>query len=390
MDTAHRRVSTIGYLGDTGTLSDKRLTKLPEHWDHIYLPLIEVVWARIFLGIPLYIHLIFGGPSSPGILLLGYDSLKRRLGWTKAASLARKPEHVFADLFLETTCAIFCDATEITETEDGNAFCRFSVPNAASLGPDGRVTLDVFEGVIDCKRREGVSCSFGGKSIPFADGVVLLFLILVGQVHTQVHAYANWGTNVSASHPFVRRMSVCTVMYNYYGSKGFPTICKLLSSLGCFTMCTREIAQAVLGRTYIQSTPSHRHIKKLQPYSSYVDFIVKVRSFFMMEFAKHQLDFPGVDGESLFLGTVLHSTDHGNATHYVKITDLYCEDASFAPNLEMTRLVCANFIDRQALSSVFYGMQFKHGRHPLYRKTYEYAATVDKRLADEMECAIVR
>lgn len=62
----------------------------------------------------------------------------------------------------------------------------------------------------------------------------------------------------------------------------------------------------MLGRTHLQSVPTHKHIYALQKYSNYVDFIIKTRSFFLSEFAKHQADFPGIDGESLFLGTVVH------------------------------------------------------------------------------------
>ena len=54
------------------------------------------------------------------------------------------------------------------------------------------------------------------------------------------------GTNVDATHPWVRRMSVCTVMYNHLGSSGFAGLCGLLHSLGVFEVTTKEVAQAVL------------------------------------------------------------------------------------------------------------------------------------------------
>ena len=41
-----------------------------------------------------------------------------------------------------------------------------------------------------------------------------------------------------------------------------------------------------------------------------LQFVVKTRAIFHTEFAKHKALFPGVDGEAMFVGTVLHSLDH--------------------------------------------------------------------------------
>jgi hypothetical protein len=32
--------------------------------------------------------------------------------------------------------------------------------------------------------------------------------------------------------------------------------------------------------------------------------------FFLAEFVKHKADFPAINGEALFLGTILHSAEH--------------------------------------------------------------------------------
>lgn len=37
---------------------------------------------------------------------------------------------------------------------------------------------------------------------------------------------------------------------------------------------------------------------------------MKARAIFLAEFAKHKALFPGVNGEAMFVGTVLHSLDH--------------------------------------------------------------------------------
>ena len=126
----------------------------------------------------------------------------------------------------------------------------------------------------------------------------------------------------------------------------------------------------VLGRTHLQSVPTHKHIYALQKYSNYVDFIIQIRSFFLSEFAKHQADFPGIDGESLFLGTVVHSTDHGNATHFCKPWDLVGKTVAYKANEEIAGLVSSTFTDRLPLITLACDMRFKHAKHPLFLKTY--------------------
>ena len=58
------------------------------------------------------------------------------------------------------------------------------------------------------------------------------------------------------------------------------------------------------------TVPDHAHIREVN--SSYVKFVISVRSYFMMQFKKYQKGFPGVDGEALFIGTVfqMNSIDH--------------------------------------------------------------------------------
>ena len=54
----------------------------------------------------------------------------------------------------------------------------------------------------------------------------------------------------------------------------------------------------------------HGQIEESTKYSRFVKFVIKVCAIFMSEFQKHKKDFPGVDGEAMFVGTVLHSLDH--------------------------------------------------------------------------------
>ena len=49
---------------------------------------------------------------------------------------------------------------------------------------------------------------------------------------------------------------------------------------------------------------------------TFSQFVVKVRALFLAEFANHKELFPGVDGEAMFVGTVLHSLDH--VSHFIQ------------------------------------------------------------------------
>ena len=55
---------------------------------------------------------------------------------------------------------------------------------------------------------------------------------------------------------------------------------------------------------------AHPNIDELVPYSSFVNFIVKTRPIFLSDFAKYRTQFPGVHGEAMYIGTVMHSMDH--------------------------------------------------------------------------------
>merc|ERR1711953_1215782 len=61
-----------------------------------------------------------------------------------------------------------------------------------------------------------------------------------------------------------------------------------------------------------KQAPEHKKVRELMPYSRFVQFVVQTRNFFMNEFAQCQADFPGIDGEALYLMSVFHSCDHAS------------------------------------------------------------------------------
>lgn len=69
--------------------------------------------------------------------------------------------------------------------------------------------------------------------------------------------------------------------------------------------------QEMVDHVLDQGVPRHGNVSLLVKYSPTVKFVSRMRTFFLQEFAKHKKDFPGIDGEALFMNTVMHSLDHG-------------------------------------------------------------------------------
>ena len=141
--------------------------------------------------------------------------------------------------------------------------------------------------------------------------------------------------------------------------------------------------------------PSHKNIGNLMPYSDYVAFIVKVRRFFLHEFTRHRAEdpgmFAGIDGEALFIGTVLHSTDHSQFNDTHSVADYVSIDKTRTAALaESGQLIRAGLSGKLRITPQLFGLSFSRSPHPLFSDTYKFAASINRRMADNMECCIVR
>jgi len=121
-------------------------------------------------------------------------------------------------------------------------------------------------------------------------------------------------------------------------------------------------------------------------YSKLGSFLVKVRNYFVTEFERHSEDFPGIDGEALFIGTVMHSIDHRLASYIVDTNHFVCGDSEFEADHEWAAITHACFVDRPPLR--FFECRMSHAPNALFKKVYEYAKGIDARLASYMECCI--
>lgn len=109
----------------------------------------------------------------------------------------------------------------------------------------------------------------------------------------------------------------------------------------------------------------------------------------MTQFEKYRNEFPGVDGEALFIGTVLHSLDH--TTMDWNLEDplwLDVDDPEYGHMARIGRIVKVGFV--ADVPGLLFHKRFKGCKHPFYSSVYEKAAKIDVKYADHMDTCIIK
>ena len=126
---------------------------------------------------------------------------------------------------------------------------------------------------------------------------------------------------------------------------------------------------------------------------TFSQFVVKVRALFLAEFANHKELFPGVDGETMFVGTVLHSLDHVShfiqsllhektnfSTRYLESNQHHRTNAIFCHKIKYVKVKCIHdtqLLHRQVMDLM---VVIEHGvkhlmknihRYPVFDKGYD-------------------
>lgn len=233
-----------------------------------------------------------------------------------------------------------------------------------------------------------IKAMLDGKQLSAEECIILLVFKHIFNDHTKIHACANWAVNVSASNPFVKRNSIVTVMYNF---SGFTIFCELAALWFRIGVTKHDLAKLkeVIEQGLKTGMQFHGNIGDLAGFSDVVDFVIKVRNNFMNEFAEHKKDFPGIEGEALFIGTVLHSLDH-------TLLDETLEDPlwldvdhpEFGVMAEIGRISKAGFTSD--LPGVMFEKRFKDAPHPFYQNVYQHAVRINRKLADNMDTCIIK
>ena len=247
---------------------------------------------------------------------------------------------------------------------------------------------------VDVTTKKMTKCLFDGDEISGRNCAAILYYYNLSANHVKIHSMANWGLNSEESvkeiNPFLYQNSIVTVMYNHFGFTGFkeyiPGWIKegLLNEKWTKDAWVDTVVQGVEDNIF-----AHPNIDELVPYSRLVNFIVKTRPIFLSDFAKYRTQFPGVHGEAMFIGTVMHSLDH-------TCQDWACEDPlwldvddeRFGLMAQMGRVVKVSFI--KDLPGLMIHKRFKGAKHPFYKGFYEKAAKIDRKYADIMDTCIVK
>ena len=274
-------------------------------------------------------------------------------------------------------------------TDEDKTIARFAWNNFETV--DTRLQLSIaslFTVDINVKTRSMERAMLDNRPLAAPEVFILINFNTTAHSHPKVHALANWGVNPQITDPFVRWMSVVTVMYNYFGYTTFTQIIDIWRGLGlvrfdfsktldCFRLGLEEGIQP------------HGDIRKLMPHSSLVDFVVKIRNAFLNMFNSHKRDFATIDGEALFAGTVLHSLDH--EMYVTNLRDvLWLDDChpEFGFMAEVVQVTGAAFT--ADLPLLPFNCKFHQATHPFYQKVYEHARSIDPWFADRLDTCIIR
>jgi len=348
--------------------------------DHLYMSFTEYLWLTWHLTPPVFGLILFGGPKTNGIFGILWMNIVEWLGlFTKNSPDV--VERKLVDLILGTSIVTWI--TDITHNED-EIIGNLLIPQAMHVFCNKTVTAGDFKIRIDIQKGKILACTFLNKNLELGDALTLTFMALVGHTHPVIHSYANWGINPDSNDKFLRRMAICTIKYNNMGMTSYPKTVDILRRLGVLKYATYDVCCLSIHQGP-HTVPPHTNLFHLAEHSEFVEFIVKVRRFFLSEFMKHKHDFPGIDGEALFIGTVLHSVDHCQAAHLVDITDFRGSEY-FLASREVATVVLSCFTDQHYFA--LFERRMSHAPHPFYRRVYEFAATINTRMADCLECTI--
>ena len=264
--------------------------------DHVYIRYLDFLWGFIFIG-----------PMSYILWLKGTSVLRFRIFAIKCGFMKLKECEDMAGLIatfcLEQTQVINYFARTKKDSELGNIAGFFFADFPYVDNDLNYKVADLFAVDIDLNTKKFVKAKLDDMDLTMSDTFILLWYNTVAAQHVKLHAMANWGANshisLEETNPFLRRNSVVTSVYNYFGYTSFSTFLDTWESQGLLSKGWSETGALIkcFNHGIKDGIGQHGNIIDLVPHSRFVNFVVKVRSVFMDQFAKYKDQFPGIDGE---------------------------------------------------------------------------------------------
>jgi len=353
-------------------------------FDHLYLRFSDLLWLTWHATIPLLLGIAFGGPNTSGLFGIVKMKIVERLG-RETKNSTELAEKKLVDLILGTTLVTWI--TVVTSDDHGNLIGQLLIPQATHVNPDATVTAGELRIIVNISKRTILEAFFMNKHLEFGDATALLFLAGAVQSHPVIHSYANWGINPSSSNEFLRKMACWTIYYNNLGMAWTPWFLGKLKRLRILKYTSNEVTSICLHQGPHTVPPHGHNLRLIANEVEFVDFIFKVRKFFLEEFLKYRDDFPGIDSEAMFISTVLHSVDHCQAPRLIGINDFRGSN-DFQPTRELSTVILNCFTDEYPFT--LFDCRFTHAPHPFYKSVYKFAASLNTELADSLECGIAK
>lgn len=355
--------------------------------DHNYIRFTDFLWGFIFIG-----------PMSYFLWKKGTVWLSIRQYLIKKGILTvEEPdlEALVATLCLEQSQVINYFAKTKKNSKLGN-IAGFFFPDFPYVDNECNYRVaDLFAVDIDLDTKRFVKAKLDDTDLTASETLILLWFNTIAAQHVKLHSMANWGINdhpsVKETNPFLQQNSVVTTMYNFFGYSCFSSFLKTWEKQGLLSDGWSEKRGFLkcINHGIKEGVGQHGNITDLVKYSRYVNFTVKLRGVFMNEFAKHKHQFPGVDGEAFFVGTVLHSLDH-TLMEWNLLDPLWLnvDDKKFGKMAELGRIVRVGFVED--VPFLYFEKRFKDSSHSFYKRVYQKAAKIDKDLADNMDTCIIK
>ena len=350
--------------------------------DHVYMNFYDFMWCSFFVVPPMVFGALIGGPHSSGIFGLVKNRVLRKLGLKRQMEPQAKAEKALVEFCLNSSMATWI--TNVAKQDDGSVYGTITIPDASHITKLSTVNSGTLRLVIDMVKHRLIEASFQGGKIETHDCLALCFNAFGGHTHPLVHSFANWGINTNNNDNFVRRMALITIKYNNMGLESYPATMQSFRNLGLANYIDHDTTRLTCHMNH--NVPSHAHLREVMHYSEYMRFIFCVRSRFLSEFQKCASEFPGIDGEALFVGTVIHSINHRQAPYYIDVANFTANNDRYVGDHEWAKATINCFVDKPP--GRLFECRFSHADHRFFRTVYEYAVTIDPRLAGYMECCI--
>jgi hypothetical protein len=354
--------------------------------DHQYLSFGQYMWSQFAVG-----------PNALALWVGGVAKLVYRDFWFRRGRLTPKKldaEDLAAKLVLESAIAIHYQGKKTDE--NGNLIATFAFPDFPTVMKDGTFCVaDLFQVNVDLNKKRMVSSFLDDKELNASEASILLFYYTISAFHVKIHSYANWGLNLGAEqkkkNPIPFRSAMVTVIYNYFGYSSFVTFFPFWKALGVLSKnFDKDLLLNSFNHGIDWNGTCHPDIYDLMPYSEFIDFMCKLKPFFMTEFSKVKNKyFPNCHGDALFYGSIMHSVDHCRMDWNIEDPLwLDVDHPEFGLMAEMGRVVKVGFVSD--LPGLNFQRHYKEIDHPFYKKIYARALELNQKLADSMDTCIVK